>query len=54
LTLVDTDEFNTFNNLMSRSGYTLNVVSGPDEMMLAGKAMGAHGAIGTTYNVMPK
>jgi dihydrodipicolinate synthase/N-acetylneuraminate lyase len=46
--------FNTFQNLMSRSGYTLNVVSGPDEMMLAGKAMGAHGAIGTTYNVMPK
>ena len=47
-------EFNTFNNLMSRSGYSLNVVSGPDEMMLAGKIMGAHGAIGTTYNVMPK
>lgn len=46
--------FNIFQNLMSRSGYTLNVVSGPDEMMLAGKAAGAHGAIGTTYNVMPK
>ena len=46
--------FNTFQNLMSRSGYSLNVVSGPDEMMLAGKAAGAHGAIGTTYNVMPK
>jgi N-acetylneuraminate lyase len=47
-------EFNTFNNLLSRSGYSLNIVSGPDEMMLAGKIMGAHGAIGTTYNVMPK
>jgi|EP01046_Picozoa_sp_COSAG06_P037975 N-acetylneuraminate lyase len=46
--------FNIFQNLMSRSGYSLNVVSGPDEMMLAGKAAGAHGAIGTTYNVMPK
>lgn len=46
--------FNTFQNIMSRSGYSLNVVSGPDEMMLAGKVMGAHGAIGTTYNVMPK
>ena len=31
--------FNIFQNLMSRSGYSLNVVSGPDEMMLAGKAM---------------
>eukprot|EP01050_Picozoa_sp_SAG11_P031801 SAG11_NODE_10038_length_861_cov_1.448819_1_plen_125_part_00 len=32
----------------------MNIVSGPDEMMLAGKIMGAHGAIGTTYNLMPK
>ena len=47
-------EFNGFQNIMSRSGFSLNVVSGPDEMMVAGKAMGAHGAIGTTYNVMPK
>jgi N-acetylneuraminate lyase len=31
----------------------LNVVSGPDEMMIAAQAMGADGAIGSTYNVLP-
>ncbi len=29
------------------------VLSGFDEMCLAGLSMGAHGAIGTTYNIMP-
>lgn len=28
-----------------------NAVTGPDEMMVAGLAMGSHGAIGSTYNV---
>jgi N-acetylneuraminate lyase len=32
----------------------LNVVSGPDELMIAAQAMGAHGAIGSTYNVLPR
>jgi N-acetylneuraminate lyase len=31
----------------------LTVLSGFDEVCLAGLAMGAHGAIGSTYNVMP-
>ncbi len=35
-----------------KDGRKLNVVSGPDEMMVAGQAMGAAGAIGTTYNVL--
>jgi N-acetylneuraminate lyase len=35
-------------------GKKLNVVSGPDEMMVAGQAMGADGAIGSTYNVLCK
>lgn len=35
-------------------GKKLNIVSGPDEMMVAAQAMGAHGAIGTFYNMMPK
>ena len=30
----------------------LNVVSGPDELMIAAQAMGADGAIGSTYNVL--
>lgn len=32
----------------------LNVLNGPDETMLCGLSMGADGAIGTTYNIMPK
>lgn len=36
------------------NGGQLNIVSGPDEMMVAAQAMGAHGAIGSTYNVLPK
>jgi N-acetylneuraminate lyase len=35
-------------------GQKLNIVSGPDEMMVAAQAMGAQGAIGSTYNVLPK
>lgn len=38
---------------MEIRGRRLNVLSGPDEMMVAGLAMGAHGAIGSTYNVLP-
>ena len=36
------------------NGKKLNIVSGPDELMVAAQAMGAHGAIGTFYNLMPK
>lgn len=32
----------------------LNVLSGPDEMMVASLAMGADGAIGTTQNLLPR
>lgn len=31
----------------------INVLNGPDECMLSGLAMGADGAVGTTYNLMP-
>ena len=31
----------------------LNIVSGPDELMIAAQAMGADGAIGSTYNLLP-
>ncbi|MFZ5916541.1 MAG: dihydrodipicolinate synthase family protein [Chloroflexota bacterium] len=40
--------------LIELEGGCLNVVSGPDEMMIAGQAMGADGAIGTTYNILPR
>ncbi len=32
----------------------INILNGPDEAMLAGLIMGADGAIGTSYNIMPK
>jgi len=32
-------------------GKPLNCLTGPDEMMVAGLAMGSHGAIGSTYNL---
>lgn len=43
--------------LMSRlkmiNGGNINVINGPDEMLISGLAMGADGGIGSTYNVMP-
>lgn len=35
-------------------GHSLNALTGPDEMALAGLVMGSHGAIGSTYNIQPK
>ncbi len=32
----------------------VNVINGPDEMLLAGLSMGADGGIGSTYNIMPE
>jgi len=31
----------------------INVLNGPDEMLICGLMMGADGGIGTTYNIMP-
>lgn len=36
------------------NGGDINVINGPDEMLLCGLAMGADGGIGSTYNVMPE
>lgn len=35
------------------NGGNINVLNGPDEMLLCGLVMGADGGIGTTYNIMP-
>jgi N-acetylneuraminate lyase len=35
-------------------GGRLNVLSGPDEVFVAARMMGADGAIGTTYNLIPQ
>lgn len=40
-------------NIIELAPGELNVFSGFDEICLAGLCMGAHGAIGSTYNVMP-
>ncbi len=34
------------------NGGNVNVINGPDEMLLSGLAMGADGGIGSTYNLM--
>jgi dihydrodipicolinate synthase/N-acetylneuraminate lyase len=46
--------FYLFQRLVDCSGGTLNAVTGPDEMCVAGMAMGSDGAIGSTYNIMPR
>lgn len=35
-------------------GGRLNNLNGPDEMLICGLSIGADGAIGTTYNIVPK
>ena len=44
-------DFYTMRQLLLRGEIVFN---GPDEMLAAGLLMGAHGGIGSTYNVMPK
>ena len=46
--------FYLFQQLVDGSGGTLNALTGPDEMCVAGMVMGSDGAIGTTYNVIPR
>jgi N-acetylneuraminate lyase len=36
------------------NGGDINVVNGPDEMLICGLSMGADGGIGSTYNIMPE
>jgi N-acetylneuraminate lyase len=40
-------------NIIELAPERLTVLSGFDEVCVAGLAMGAHGAIGSTYNIMP-
>ena len=36
------------------NGGDINIINGPDEMLVCGLIMGAQGGIGSTYNVMPE
>ena len=47
-------DYHIFEQVKSLVGDDCNLLNGPDECMLAGLSMGADGAIGTTYNLMPK
>jgi N-acetylneuraminate lyase len=44
----------TFREILESCGEAINVFAGPDEMLLPFLLMGAHGGIGTTYNLMPE
>ena len=46
--------FFIFQQLIDLSEGKINAITGPDEMCVAGLAMGSDGAIGSTYNIMPK
>lgn len=46
--------FYLFQQLIDLSKGQINAITGPDELCVAGMAMGSDGAIGTTYNIMPK
>lgn len=36
------------------NGGDINIINGPDEMLLCGLSMGAEGGIGSTYNIIPE
>lgn len=46
-------DYYTMHRICELNGGDINVINGPDEMLLCGLAMGADGGIGSTYNIMP-
>ncbi len=51
---VTVPDYYAFNRIKRIDGGRLNILNGPDEMMLCGLSMGGDGAIGSTYNILPK
>ncbi len=51
---VSIPDYYAFEKIKNVNGGDINILNGPDQCMLAGLAMGADGAVGTTYNLMPK
>ena len=43
-----------FGQVVMAAAGKLNILNGPDETMICGLAVGADGAIGTTYNFLPR
>lgn len=46
-------DYYDLHRICTLNGGNINVLNGPDEMLICGLVMGADGGIGTTYNVMP-
>ncbi len=46
-------DYYSFGKITRLKGGALNILNGPDETMICGLAVGADGAIGTTYNFAP-
>ncbi len=46
-------DYYAFGTITCETGDRLNILNGPDETMICGLALGADGAIGTSYNYMP-
>jgi Dihydrodipicolinate synthase/N-acetylneuraminate lyase len=47
-------DYYSMHRITELNGGDINVINGPDEMLICGLTMGADGGIGGTYNVMPK
>ena len=47
-------DYFTFGNIKTINGGDINLLNGPDETLICGLAEGADGAIGTSYNALPK
>lgn len=47
-------DYYAFGRITAETGDRLNILNGPDETMICGLISGADGAIGTSYNYMPK
>lgn len=45
--------FHITQGIAQQSNHEVTILSGPDELMLAGLVMGCDGAVGTTYNAFP-
>ena len=46
-------DYYSMHRITELNGGDINVINGPDEMLICGLVMGADGGIGSTYNLMP-
>ena len=47
-------DYYSMHRITELNGGDINVINGPDEMLVCGLTMGADGGIGSTYNLMPE